>query len=88
MVSNRARLALMRCILGCLLLVLLLVSGCKKTHCDRLVSVACAHVEDDDDGVEKCEHLRRQSESVSDEVCAQTLELLKDSGKLTSEVNR
>ncbi|MEC8022427.1 MAG: hypothetical protein VX223_00735 [Myxococcota bacterium] len=77
----------MRCLL-CFLAILVLAPGCQKTHCEQLLQVACTHVEDEDDGLEKCEHLRRQAESVDDELCAQTLEILKDSGKLTAEQNR
>ena len=67
---------------------LLALTGCKKTHCEQLLRIACDHVEDREDGLEQCENLRRQAESVDDETCAQTLELLEDSGKLATEAAR
>lgn len=78
----------MRALLFGASVALFALTGCQKTHCDRLLKIACTHVEDRDDGVERCEHLRRQAESVDDETCAQTLELLEDSGKLTAEALR
>jgi hypothetical protein len=78
----------MRALILCISLSLLALVGCKKTHCEQLLRIACTHIEEHDDGLERCENLRRQAESVDDETCAQTLELLEDSGKLSAEAKR
>ena len=78
----------MRAVILCMAVSLLALAGCQKTHCEQLLRIACTHVEDRDDGLERCEHLRRQAESIDDETCAQTLELLEDSGKLSAETKR
>jgi hypothetical protein len=58
------------------------LGGCAKENCEKLLTIACDHVADKDDGVFQCQKLREQSESFTDEQCAESLLLLKESGKL------
>ena len=60
----------------------LLLGGCKKSHCDKLVAVACEHVAEKKDGEQRCTALKKQAESVDDDECRQTLELLRESGQI------
>ncbi len=64
------------------LIALVAWTGCAKTHCDKLVAVACDHVADKDDGVEQCDRLKAQSENVPDDECQDILRLLEETGKL------
>ncbi len=65
--------------------LLALGPGCKKEHCDKLVALACDHVADKDDSIERCERLKEQAETVEDEECLKIMKLLKESGKIQSE---
>jgi len=64
-------------------MTLLCLSACNrgKENCTKLVKLACEHVSDRKNGLEECERLTKQAESVSDESCGKTLQLLKESGK-------
>lgn len=70
---------------GLLCAALLLVAGCGKAHCEKLLEIACDHVSDEEDATFQCEKLREQAESFSDEQCAENLKLLKESGKLQNQ---
>ena len=67
---------------GLLVLFVLIQSGCSRENCDKLLQAACARIEDDNNGRERCERLKKQAESVDDEQCAQNLNNLKESGRL------
>ena len=58
------------------------LSSCGKENCEKLVKIACDRLAEKPDGDERCDRLKRQSETVDDEQCGKTLELLKESGKL------
>jgi hypothetical protein len=61
---------------------MLLAVGCSKKNCDKLVELACEHIEKHEEAAERCERLMEQSQSVDDDTCAETLQLLKESGRL------
>ena len=65
-------------------LSLIPLSGCKKENCDKLLQVACSHVEEREDGEAICKTLTEKAETVEDAQCAEILQLLQDSGKLQS----
>ena len=67
---------------GVIALFLLIQSGCSRENCDKLLQAACARIENDNNGRERCERLKKQAESVDDEQCAQNLNNLKESGRL------
>ena len=58
--------------------------GCNKgkPSCEKLIELGCTQVEKRRDGVELCDLLKEQTAAVEDDECAETLRLLKDSGKL------
>ncbi len=69
-------------VLSMLVSIGLVQSGCGRENCDKLLQAACARMEDETDGRERCERLTKQAESVDDEQCAQNLNNLKESGRL------
>ena len=66
-------------------LFVLLLGGCKKENCDKLLEIACEHVAKAKDGDDQCTLLRKQAETVKDEDCHKTLRLLKETGKLQNQ---
>ena len=56
-----------------------------QPHCDQLVRAACARLEEQSDGPERCEQLKLLAESVDDDQCKENLRILKESGKLQSQ---
>ena len=57
-------------------------SGCQKENCEKLLQVACSHVEEREDGEAICKSLTEKADTVEDAQCAEILQLLQDSGKL------
>lgn len=66
-----------------LALLLAGASGCKKKeYCDRLVRLACDHVENKTGGDARCAELTAQAEHVDDEQCRKTLRLIQEAGRV------
>ncbi len=60
--------------------------GCKskKEHCDRLVQLACDHLEGKKGGEERCAELRLPAEHVDDDKCRESLRLIQEAGNAQS----
>jgi|GEM_PF-5660103 len=72
-------------VVGILCSLAALALGCGREHCDQLVRAACVRLEEQSDGPERCEHLKKLAESVDDDQCKENLRILKESGKLQSQ---